>query len=1415
MRLFLALLLILRAGAACADGSVVTGTYTISFNGKTYRAVDDECVYYVDLDAHNAAHPGVALPDVKKGITGNYDANAIPDPVIVELADFVDCTQTGHNLQDSNICAYAAHPNKPSRVLTISGRQFRVTAAPDDGFATYFYSYDIATGGQAGVPNLLIAESSNDQERYTTLTIHHPDDIIYGPALPWAPPYTYKPESPGTLEPTINPWGDPWYSVNPERTQEGPVFGCDVGLATYSGREIPTDNLPFNIKMIFYPKTTSTRVVVSSLGCYQSRGVNDGGAVSRMWVFAFANPVSNSYPALTLPAATGKQRRIGVYTTHPWYFYAHYGTPVRLPAQRQEGLRRMVQDLKLCGFDYIVFNAVNGSDRTGKAWYPGSSYFPWNSAGNLLSELPPIAQSEGVQLVPLITSLQNPSGMTAASYQIGTNGSTTTAFGDPTLDPLRPEVQQVIFNLLSEIASRCGSNPSVRGIGIRANGKIGTCYTSRNDGTRGAKLSGYSSWDLQQFKNDTGSAVPVSPPQTAYNWLQARPAEWESWINWRCQRTRAFWLACRNLIRTYRSDLIFYVQCDLPSETPSTNIEWPAENPRNLLRYHGYDPDMFASDTGIVISRGMMVAEDRFYTRQRWGDPWGTNSNNYKAFHYAPGLAEMYRTGEGKACEFYQNYWEENQNAYWEFGSCGPSGVFFGTATPAAMGRYFFEGATMSLRRQDPDTMTWLGWNRPTLGHESDLRKFAQAFRALPAVPSVAFAGTISPAIEQVVARWYDDRLAVINDTNTARVIALQFAAPVPAGEELIDVVTGRKLVSATQSERQNVSFSAEAFSLNTFLSVKPTGPHADFTTDPLPTGSPFTVQFHDASVATGITGWDWDFGDATANGIGANPSHTYSGPGIYNVVLTVTSSDGTLTASRQITLVSVPPTVAAVSPARGASVVAPRTISVTFSKPVVGVAAANLSVNASAATSVSGSGAGPYEFAGFTRPSPGTASVVLGAGAIHTPGGEAFAGDSWTYTVIPAPGTTVTNPSFEDSGGSYNGWSISHVDGEWPDNPPLNNGNPWGVVTAYGTHFGGKITNGLTLNFYLGQVIGVTDPDPSAFQADWQLGSMVQMRATVDTTNVPNGVHQVWEIGWNNDGSLPSGIMGCDNYQTVAAFTGAYTSNDYGFHQFSVTGTIRDIQARAWTSGLQGVVIRVHMYNDASYWWTFDNIDNVSFTITPRQGISVAQAKLLADNSAVTVTAKPATAALGTAFYVEDADRTSGIRAVKSGEPITVGLNTDISGTIQTNADGERYIDASDVVQYPGAVVRALAASNRAQGGADFAYSPATGAGQQGISGAAGLNNIGLLMTTFGTVTRVGTGYLYIDDGSNLSDGVAGGAPGVKVVCDSSAYAPGDFVVVTGIVSCFRTPSGATARQILTRTPADVGKADPVTMSH
>jgi hypothetical protein len=131
-------------------------------------------------------------------------------------------------------------------------------------------------------------------------------------------------------------------------------------------------------------------------------------------------------------------------------------------------------------------------------------------------------------------------------------------------------------------------------------------------------------------------------------------------------------------------------------------------------------------------------------------------------------------------------------------------------------------------------------------------------------------------------------------------------------------------------------------------------------------------------------------------------------------------------------------------------------------------------------------------------------------------------------------------------------------------------------------------------MNFYMGQVVGTTDWKPASTVAAWNLAAKVQMRCYNNSGAAhPTGVHQVWEIGWKNDGSEPANIMDCDHYQVIANIDGSYNQNRYTFAPLSRSGTIDNI------AGLRGIAVRVRMYNDASWSWTFNNIDALQFVVT------------------------------------------------------------------------------------------------------------------------------------------------------------------------------------------------------------------------
>ncbi len=173
-----------------------------------------------------------------------------------------------------------------------------------------------------------------------------------------------------------------------------------------------------------------------------------------------------------------------------------------------------------------------------------------------------------------------------------------------------------------------------------------------------------------------------------------------------------------------------------------------------------------------------------------------------------------------------------------------------------------------------------------------------------------------------------------------------------------------------------------------------------------------------------------------------------------------------------------------------------------------------------------------------------------------------------------------------------------------------------------------------------------------------------------------------------------------------------------------------------------------------------------------------IGLAKTVPNGAAVAPADVVVTAVFGNYFYVESLDRSSGILAYKPGHGQGQGAKISISGSIQTDDNGERYVDVEAIVPRGGDSVRPLGMVNRAVGGGDFSYDAASKAGQKGVKDGFGLNNIGLLVRTWGKFTKTGDTTFTIDDGSGLN---------VKCLVPTGVTIDPNwqFVGVTGISSC------------------------------
>ncbi len=165
----------------------------------------------------------------------------------------------------------------------------------------------------------------------------------------------------------------------------------------------------------------------------------------------------------------------------------------------------------------------------------------------------------------------------------------------------------------------------------------------------------------------------------------------------------------------------------------------------------------------------------------------------------------------------------------------------------------------------------------------------------------------------------------------------------------------------------------------------------------------------------------------------------------------------------------------------------------------------------------------------------------------------------------------------------------------------------------------------------------------------------------------------------------------------------------------------------------------------------------------------SIAGLKELPEGTFARMTGRVVTGIFPWWFYIEDEDRTSGIRVDWwLGSSANLNDRVTITGSVVTVGGQEKFLTGGEVLSAsPGAPLRPLVISNKAQAN---------------TFNGVGLKTYGLLVHTAGRVTAVPYGNCYyIDDGTGFDDG--SGRTGICVYNINGEPSPavGQFVLVTG----------------------------------
>jgi len=184
---------------------------------------------------------------------------------------------------------------------------------------------------------------------------------------------------------------------------------------------------------------------------------------------------------------------------------------------------------------------------------------------------------------------------------------------------------------------------------------------------------------------------------------------------------------------------------------------------------------------------------------------------------------------------------------------------------------------------------------------------------------------------------------------------------------------------------------------------------------------------------------------------------------------------------------------------------------------------------------------------------------------------------------------------------------------------------------------------------------------------------------------------------------------------------------------------------------------------------WSDIGVSNPVTVVAEAQIGTIGALKMGNNGDSVSLTGKTVTGVFPDCFFVEETDRTSGIRCIQASSGLQTGDLVDINGTLNKN-DGEWVISsATHVPAGSSTPLKPLGISGRAV----KATRP---------------DPLGLEVTIWGRVTAVGDGYCVIDDGSNIQS--VRGVKGIEIKYLGSPVSVGKSVAATGIM-CLEQVNG------------------------
>jgi len=320
--------------------------------------------------------------------------------------------------------------------------------------------------------------------------------------------------------------------------------------------------------------------------------------------------------------------------------------------------------------------------------------------------------------------------------------------GDPPrYNPVHPDVRQELLARVSEVVRLCSKSSAFKGVALHLDPSSSAWFASIQ--------CGYGDRAIAEFTRDTGIKVPVGqrgPERFAERarWLLSQKRG--EWVNWRCRRLRRLYGELASRLEAARADLTLFLDVAFPQATsphPLLNLTaWGtrAQSLHQLLREAGLDLTLFLERPTNLVVRKVIRPLDATYLRYRHGERGlGLSAPLADDLAYlSEGSQPLFGFPRLGAVCAYQHFESSigilrpMRGFWWQ-----PHRVRGSHPLPAT--NRFLKPLTHAVAELDVASVVLGGSSLATMGQEARARRFARAFRSLPAKRFADIPGLTDP----------------------------------------------------------------------------------------------------------------------------------------------------------------------------------------------------------------------------------------------------------------------------------------------------------------------------------------------------------------------------------------------------------------------------------------------------------------------------------------------------------------------------------------------------------------------------------------------------------------------------------------------------------------------------------------------